>query len=345
MKGCLAAASGLLSACGIGLLVLDAQPGVGGWANVCWQAAGCAIGIACFRAVTRRAWRDGHALRAAASFTGSLLLVRWEDIPDFGIDRPLLAEIVRFAAVMVIGTLVLWRRYRRRPHEMPTMFDLCVVLLPVLGLTFCALLFRSTPAALTILIVTAIMLRVAGHSRGVALLPVLVPFAFLAVLVWLYPYRGLQLEDDLRHTIAMRVHAPERTFVGRFLEDRRLRAKGQRWFEFPPRAARQLAIAAVTAVSGYPGAAAVAVLFGIVGWLGFRCVTDDAPTHTRMMVAGMTATLVVPAALHIVGCLGLLDARAGPLPFVSYGPAELVMAWTALGFVAAGESRSRTLLR
>lgn len=51
----LALAGGLLSACGVGMLVLGARSGVGGWDHVGWQVAGCVAGVSCFAVVARRA--------------------------------------------------------------------------------------------------------------------------------------------------------------------------------------------------------------------------------------------------------------------------------------------------
>jgi hypothetical protein len=340
----LALAGALLSACGVGLLLLAAQAGVGGSENVWWQAAGCAAGVSCFMAIARRAGppdRDGAPATAAIA-AAPLLLPGW-DGSAFGIDGPLLAEVVRFAAVIVTGTLVLWRAYRRERDRTPTTFDLWLVLVPVFALAFCALRLGSFSTAFAILIVTAMMLRVGGHSRGAALLPILASVVVVALLVLPYPYRRARLAYSVRQTIAVRLHAPERTFAGSLMARRHAGAARRPAFsDLPPRVARQLAIASVVGVSGYPGAAGVALLFGVIGWQGFRRARDAATLKVRVMVAGMTATLVVPATLHMLGCIVFLSSHAGPLPFVSYGPGELVLAWTALGFVAAWERWRRS---
>jgi len=332
----LALAGGLLSACGVGLLVLAAQAGVGELDNVFWQLAGCAAGVSCFVTIARRAGPpDGGGARAAAAIaTAPLLLAGWDS--DFGIDRPLLAEVVRFAAMIVVGALVLWRAGRRERDRTPTTLDLWVVLVPAFALTFCALRLASFSAPFAIVVVTAIMLRVSGHGRGDALQPILVSVVVVALLVLPYPYRRAALAYSVSQTIAVRLHAPESTFVGSLMTRRHPGAAHRPAFsDLPPRVARQLAIASVVGIAGYPGATAVAVLSGVIGWLGFRRARDAATLKVSVMVAGMTATLVVPAALHMLGCVVLLSSHAGPLPFVSYGPGELVLAWTAVGIVAS----------
>ncbi|NOT26375.1 MAG: hypothetical protein HOP16_09780 [Acidobacteria bacterium] len=339
MKGRLVLTAGLLSAVGVSLLVLDAQSGVGTWANVGWQVVGGATGVACCRVlIGRMSCRYRRLPRAAMSFTGSLLFVPWNDLRDFGIDQPVVAAAISFGAVIVVSTLVLRRSSRRQPYEMPTSADLWVVLIPAFALTLCALLVDRLAAALTILVVTTIMLSAAGHSREDALIPVLVPGAFLFLLLWLSPYRTLGLVDGLHQAIATRWLASEETFVGLLMQHPRLGPGRQSpWSSLPPRVARQLAIVAVLVVAGYPGPAIVVLSFGAIGWIGFRRARGAAGLEERVLVAGMTGTLIVPAALHIVGCLVLLNGRSGALPFVSYGPGELALAWTALGFVAAAD--------
>lgn len=335
----LALAGGLLSACGVGLLVLAAQAGVGGWDNVFWQVAGCAAGVSCFAAIARRARpANRDAARSTAPIAGLLLLLPGWEGSDFGIDRPLLAEVIRFLAVIVVGALALWRANRRERSRMPTALDLWVSLVPAFALTFCALRLGSFSAAFAIVVVTAIMLRVAGHSRAAAQQPMFLFVLLVALLVLPYPYRVARLVYSVRETVAVRLHAPERTVAGSLMRGRPPGA-GHRPspFDLPPRVARQLAFASVVGITGYPGAASVAGLLGVIGWLGFRRARDPATLKVRVIAAGMTATLVVPATLHMIGCVVFLSSHAGPLPFVSYGPGEMVLAWTAVGCVAASD--------
>jgi len=88
----------LLSACGLGLLVLDTQSGIGGWDNVFWQVTGVVAGVSCFVTIVRRAWLSDHAfVGARVVVLPATVVVRPWDAPSFGLDRPLFVEVVRFA--------------------------------------------------------------------------------------------------------------------------------------------------------------------------------------------------------------------------------------------------------
>ena len=343
MTNSMAVGGGLLSACGLGLLALDAQSGGGHWDHVLWQLIGCVAGASCFAVFVRRAWRtDRDSVRASALFAGAVLVLPVGEVPGFGIDRSFLAEIIRFVAVIVVGTVVPWRASIR--GNLPTKLDRWAVWLPTLVLTWCALCLGNLPVVFAIIVVTSIMLRVAGHRSGAWLQAVVAATVLLAFLVLPHPDRRARVAFSVGQLVTARPETAKRSAAGMMMRSRNTgAARRPALFDLPPRVVRHLVIASIVGYTGYPGATAVTVLFGVVGWAGFRRARDAATLEERVMVAGMTATLVVPAALHIVACLVFLAGHAGSLPFVSYGPGDLVLAWVALGFVAAGQRGAQGL--
>jgi hypothetical protein len=125
-------------------------------------------------------------------------------------------------------------------------------------------------------------------TRWLALAGGLLSACGMGLLVLPYPYRRARMAYNFCETIVVRLHGPESSFAG-FLMRGRPPGAGDRPspFDLPPRAARQLAIASVVGVGGYPAAAGVALLFGVIGWLGFRRARDTATLKVRVLVVGM----------------------------------------------------------
>ncbi|NOT27656.1 MAG: FtsW/RodA/SpoVE family cell cycle protein [Acidobacteria bacterium] len=332
--------AGVLSACGVAMLVVAARAGVGGWDYVFWQVAGWAVGVWWFVRFRRHRWTSGRPrpnsrpeVLVPGAFAGALLLPT--EVWELGIDRALLSEVIRFLCVIIFGMVVLRYEYDRQPGDLPPQKGLWVALALAAVLTCSELLLRSPSCALVVPVVAAVMLRAGGHGRLDAAIPVLVVLPLLYFLVLPQTLLRYQRARESGAVNIARLWAPEGSFATGELTSRRTRATQP--FGLHPRVARRVTIASIVATTGFAGASAVSLLFGVIAWVGARRARD-APTRAgRVMVAGMTAVLIVPAAFHIVGCLALLSPDAGSLPFVGYGPGQLVMAWTALAYLAVAE--------
>jgi cell division protein FtsW len=86
------------------------------------------------------------------------------------------------------------------------------------------------------------------------------------------------------------------------------------------------------------GAAAVVVLFVVIGWRGARIAARHPDPFARLLAVGLTTLLALQAAVNMAVVLGLLPTKGLPLPFVSYGGSAMVMSLTAVG-VLHGLSR------
>jgi cell division protein FtsW len=89
---------------------------------------------------------------------------------------------------------------------------------------------------------------------------------------------------------------------------------------------------------GLVGAAAVVVLFVVIGWRGARIAARHPDPFARLLAVGLTTLLALQAAVNMAVVLGLLPTKGLPLPFVSYGGSAMVMSLTAVG-VLHGLSR------
>lgn len=96
---------------------------------------------------------------------------------------------------------------------------------------------------------------------------------------------------------------------------------------------------------GLLGSLAVLALFVVVAWRGIRAATAAPDAFGRLLAAGLTATIVGQAALHIAVNLRLFPATGVPLPFISQGGSALVTVFAALGVVESIAAYRPTLDR
>jgi len=335
---CLVSAGVLLSACGLTLLALDALTGARPWAYAERQGIGFAVGLSSFAFLRyRRArCRDPGVLCA---LTAPLLLLEPRDGPfALPVDGALAAWLVTWAAVGVVALVLLGRLSRLDGDQWLRLRDVVCVLPPVVFFAFLAFVLDGPAPAFTVAVVASVMIRFVGVRWWQALLPVATLVLLAAILVTALDYRMARLATIVVEAI-QRHPPPHAVSLAEMMVRRRdvaVRLGGGQpiWVSLPPRQARQLALARVVAEMGYSGAGLVGLLFGVIGWVGFRSAADEALCVTRLIQAGTTSALVVPAVWHATGCLVLFSAAFGPLPFVSYGPAEQAIAWLALGVMA-----------
>ncbi|TAJ20227.1 MAG: rod shape-determining protein RodA [Dehalococcoidia bacterium] len=97
--------------------------------------------------------------------------------------------------------------------------------------------------------------------------------------------------------------------------------------------------------AGFAGSLVVLGLFVVVAWRGIRAATAAPDAFGRLLAAGLTATIVGQAALHIAVNLRLFPATGIPLPFISQGGSALVTVFTALGIIESIAAHRPTLDR
>lgn len=106
------------------------------------------------------------------------------------------------------------------------------------------------------------------------------------------------------------------------------------------------------------GLAGMVVLIGLLsmfGYAGFRAAHRARDRYGKLLAAGLTALILVQAAINLFAVLGLAPLTGVPLPFVSYGGTSLIVTLAAAGLVmnvarrqpaaAAGRSRSGVVRR
>lgn len=251
---------------------------------------------------------------------------RWIDVGPVTIQP---SEFAKVAAVTALAAFAA----RREPSRRTVAVTLALVAAP-------ATLVLAEPdlgSTLTLGAIWAVMVAVWGISwralGGLALLTLAVlPLLFVAV------------PDYQRERIAVFVD-PTRDPLGSGFTGRQVEvALGSggltgRGFGGPsaleglaPRTA-DFAFAQLAEQTGLIGSLAVLGLFAVIAWRGIHAAAAAPDVFGRLLAAGLTATIVGQAALHIAVNLRLFPATGIPLPFVSQGGSALVTVFAALGII------------
>ncbi len=251
---------------------------------------------------------------------------RWIDI------GPVTVQPSEFAKVAMVTALAAFAASRE-----PSRRTVAVTLALLAPLAVLVLAEPDLGSTLTLGAIWVVMVAVWGISwrvlGGMALL-------MLAVL----PVLFVAVPDYQRERIAVFVD-PGRDPLGSGFTSRQVQvALGGggltgRGFDGPsaleglaPRTA-DFAFAQLAEQAGLIGSLAVLGLFVVVAWRGVRAAAAAPDPFGRLLAAGLTATIVGQAALHIAVNLRLFPATGIPLPFISQGGSALVTVFAALGII------------
>jgi cell division protein FtsW len=100
-----------------------------------------------------------------------------------------------------------------------------------------------------------------------------------------------------------------------------------------PEAHTDMILAIVGEELGVLGIAALAALYGLIAYAGFRAAKLARSSYAKLLAAGLTALILTQAALNFFAVLGMAPLTGVPLPFVSYGSSNLVVLLGAMGLV------------
>ncbi|HKP90846.1 MAG TPA: putative lipid II flippase FtsW [Thermoleophilaceae bacterium] len=100
-----------------------------------------------------------------------------------------------------------------------------------------------------------------------------------------------------------------------------------------PEAHTDMILAIVGEELGVLGVAALAALYGLIAYAGFRTAKLARDKYAKLLAAGLTALILTQAALNFFAVLGMAPLTGVPLPFVSYGSSNLVVLLAAMGLV------------
>jgi cell division protein FtsW len=101
-------------------------------------------------------------------------------------------------------------------------------------------------------------------------------------------------------------------------------------------------IFAVAAIElGLIGVAAIAALYSVIGWRGYRVALNTGNNYGQLLVFGATTLIIVQALINIAVMAGVMPLTGIPLPLVSYGGSSLVAMLAAVGAIQSVYRGSR----
>jgi cell division protein FtsW len=112
-----------------------------------------------------------------------------------------------------------------------------------------------------------------------------------------------------------------------------------------PEAHTDFILAVIGEELGLLGVSVVISLFGLIVWSGLRIARSAADQYAKLLATGLTALIACQAILNIFVVLGLAPLTGVPLPFVSYGPTNLIVILAAVGLLLNLADRNRAYVR
>jgi cell division protein FtsW len=100
-----------------------------------------------------------------------------------------------------------------------------------------------------------------------------------------------------------------------------------------PEAHTDFILAVIGEELGVVGILGVLSLYGMIAWSGLRTARTAATPYAKLLAAGITSLILCQATLNIFVVLGLAPLTGVPLPFISYGPSNLVILLCGVGLL------------
>jgi cell division protein FtsW len=100
-----------------------------------------------------------------------------------------------------------------------------------------------------------------------------------------------------------------------------------------PEAHTDMILAIVGEELGVLGILAVAALYGLIAYGGFRAAKLARDRYAKLLAAGLTGLILSQATLNLFAVMGLAPLTGVPLPFMSYGSSNLIVLLAAMGLV------------
>jgi cell division protein FtsW len=303
------------------------------------------IGIAVMHAISRRglsALRNATPLLLVAGFVLCLAVM----VPHIGVTvngatRWLAAGPVQFQPSELLKiALILYaaQLLAVRPSRLKSIGALCKPLLLVVGAA-CLILLKQPDMGTALVVCFSILslLVAAGVQRrhiGIILL-VLVGFALIFAIA--EPYRRARLLSfvnpwkdaggagfqSVQAMIAMGSGGMFGVGLGESV---------QKIF-YLPEAHTDMILAIVGEELGVIGVTALAALYGMIAYAGFRAAKLARDRYAKLVAAGVTSLILAQAALNFFAVMGMAPLTGVPLPFVSYGNSNLVVMLAGMGLL------------
>jgi cell division protein FtsW len=104
-------------------------------------------------------------------------------------------------------------------------------------------------------------------------------------------------------------------------------------YEYLPEANTDSIFAIIGEEIGFIGATAAILVFLFIIWRGFRIANRSPDSFSRLLVLGVSSWIAIQVLINLGAMVGLLPLTGVPLPFISYGGSNFIIALIAMGIV------------
>ena len=220
----------------------------------------------------------------------------------------------------------------------------------LLATVFCILLLAEPDlgTAITILLMLAGMLLVAGTPTRTLAAGLSIAGVVSLLAVWFEPYRRARLFSFINpwHDAQGAGYQTVQAIIGLGSGGVFGRGLGQsiEKANFLPEAHTDMIFAIIGEELGLIGAAAVIAAYGAFAYFGLRIALSCKDPFGKRLAAGLTVLVCGQAAINLAAVMGLAPLTGIPLPFVSYGGSSLVVALVSVGILLniAGNAGARS---
>jgi cell division protein FtsW len=112
-----------------------------------------------------------------------------------------------------------------------------------------------------------------------------------------------------------------------------------------PEAHTDFILAVIGEELGVVGVSTVIGLFGLIAWSGLRIARAATEPYAKLLATGLTSLILCQATLNIFVVLGIAPLTGVPLPFISYGPTNLMVILASVGLLLNVAEGNRAGLR
>lgn len=243
------------------------------------------------------------------------------------------SEFAKIAMILYIGNLVL-----RKETLMKSFLYGYLPALMVLGFTVGLILLEpDLGTAITISLITMIMLFAGGVRVSHIMASFLASLPVLYLLLFRVPYRRKRLMAFLNPWADKRGTGFQiiQSFIA--LGSGGLFGVGlgqsrQKLF-YLPASHTDFIFSIIGEELGFLGTASIVVLFALFVWQGMRIVFKATGTFERLVSLGIVSLIALEAIINISVTAGALPTKGLPLPFISYGGSGLIFHLMAVGLL------------
>ena len=255
---------------------------------------------------------------------------RWLNIAGMSFQP---SEVAKIASVLYLASTLSYRT-----KQVENLFRGIVPLFVVPGILFLLILEQpNLSTAGSIVIVAVLMMLLAGAKWGHLSLMGIAGLCVGAVYAWIEPYRRerllsfrdpfAQMSDEGYQLAQSLIAIGSGGLFGRGL------GQGRQKFSFLPYPESDFIFAIVGEDFGLFGCLVVVLLFLAFAFAGMRIAVSCPDRYGCLLAAGLTAMIVVQAALNIAVVIGVMPTTGLPLPFFSAGGTSVSLLMASTGII------------